>query len=199
MQLTCQCEKLRKCCSVYVSSLKAKDRQCCGPRRWTKFVLGKQIFGQLCTFKGPFFRVISKIGFCQQVEGIRWILGRYFQEQCWLSFGHWLDGLTACWFSHDRAVNVANPIWANFRNSLTIWWPMRILINQVCRTRIGRIKRCQPDERFIHWDARKALSFLSSWSSNIGAELKGVFFCTQLLTNFKRIAAAAAWNRRRRC
>ena len=82
---------------------------------------------------------------------------------------------------NDRAVNVA---------------PHYL---QVCRTRIGRIQRCQPDERFIHGDVRKALSFLSSSSSNIGAELKGVFFCTQLLANFKTTAAAAAWNRRRRC
>ena len=79
----------------------------------------------------------------------------------------------------DRALNVANPIWANF---LKCFHDLMVTdadahYLQVCRELIGRIQRWEPDERFINGDARKVLSILSKTSSDNAEELQGILFC----------------------
>ena len=104
------------------------------------------------------------------VESVDLLLRSSCQD--WTSLARLQHDIQNC-----RALNVADPIWTNFLRcfqALAIFDAEPSEISS-CRELIGRIRRWQPDEKFIVGESRLGLHLYSCSTSNEADVLQGIF------------------------
>ena len=104
------------------------------------------------------------------VESVDLLLRSSCQD--WTSLARLQHDIQNC-----RALNVADPIWTNFLRcfqALAIFEAEPSEISS-CRELIGRIRRWQPDEKFIVGESRLGLHLYSCSTSNEADVLQGNF------------------------